>query len=266
MKLKTPFVLGLSLCMLTGICFSAAACDNTDAPPPTPPHTQHVDNNKDGKCDECGETMTTPEPDDNYSVSIEIENASVLSGMRVLFYSKSGTSEVKELNGATSVKADLPDGDYTAYLVGNMPGYTYSPVALSASSKTGKIEVDPVEPVEEPEMDDYTGLPTGKTTKKIYYQILTLLPDGKTIYSCESVQVCTFDESVAGACYDAYVDEKTNFASLNRFKSDWQFFPEAKHQVHFAIEEEWPEGCKFDNEKYILSEKGGFFTVMFETA
>ncbi len=278
MKLKTPLIFGLSLCMTFGICFSAAACDENDTP--NKEHTDHVDKDNDGLCDECGKTLEDDRddptvPEKSYSVTIEVEKASVLNNMSVLFYSKNGTSELKELRGSVGVSADLPDDTYTAYLVGNMPGYTMTPVELTPTSKSGKIKVEPVKPIQVPEEGDFG--PTGNMVDNIYYQVLVLLPDGKTVYfgahpdmpEANSVQICTYSEGGAGMCYNAYVDEKTGLAWHNGDEGDlrdWAFFPKQKHQVHFSIEEEWPEGCKFDDEKYILSEEGGFFTVMFDKA
>ncbi len=286
MKLKTPIVLGLSLCMLTGIAFSAAACGENEEKKNPSAHTEHVDNNNDGKCDECGTEMPKKDnPGDNqgnqdektktYSVTIEGANASILADMSVLFFSKEGTSELKELRGTTSASADLDKGDYMVYLVGDMPGYVQTPVKLSSSTTSGKIKVDPVEPITAPDYDQFGN---STTTTRIYYQLLVLLPDGKTVYFgahpeeplANNVQICTYSEDgVSGSCYSAFIDAETGLAWHNGFdddERDWAMFPESKHQVHFSLPEEWPEGCKFDDEKYILSEKGGFYTVMFDKA
>lgn len=56
----------MAVCVSVTLCFTA--CSNTEEPPA---HTQHVDANNDGKCDECGATMnsqgenpgTDPEPE-----------------------------------------------------------------------------------------------------------------------------------------------------------------------------------------------------------
>lgn len=279
MKLKTPIVLGLSLCMLTGIAFSAAACGENEEKKNPSAHTEHVDNNNDGECDECGTEMPKKDnPGDNqgnqdektktYSVTIEGADATILADMSVLFFSKEGTSELKELRGTTSASADLEKGDYMVYLVGDMPGYTQTPVKLSSSTTSGKIKVDPVKPIPSG-LDEYNN-----PKVSIYYQVLVLLPDGKTVYFGEksltnSVQICTYSEDgIGGGCYSAFVDSETGLAWHNGWdgdERDWAMFSESKHQVHF-MNEECPEGCKFDNEKYILSEKGGFFTVRFDKA
>lgn len=278
MKLKTPIVLGLSLCMLTGVAFSATACGENEEKKNPPTHTEHVDNNNDGKCDECGTEMPKKDnPGDNqgnqdektktYSVTIEGADATILADMSVLFFSQEGTSELKELRGTTSASADLEKGDYMVYLVGDMPGYTQTPVKLSSSTTSGKIKVDPVDPI--PTAPDENGNPQ----VNIYYQLLVLLPDGKTVYfgahtddpEANWVQICVYSEGgIGGVCMEAYFDPETGLVSRNRTGDDWAQFPENKHQVHFMNEEEWPEGCTFDNEKYILSEKGGFFTLRFD--
>lgn len=289
MKLKTPLMLGLSLCMTLGVCFSAAACGD-DTPDPKPTHTEHVDSDKDGKCDKCGKEMESKEPDtgnqnDAYTVTIEAKNTSVLSSMSVLFFSDGGTSELKELKGATSVSAELPAGDYIAYLVGNMPGYTQTPAFLTSSSRSGKIKVDAVETFQTDELEG--GVPTGNKITQMYYQILVLYPDGKTVfkgpnpdaytnddpdnedtlYDSNTLQVCTKDAS--GACYTIGYDEKTNLAwfktpSLDDTR-DWGFFAEAEYEVHISSEYECPEGYSFDNQKYTLPKEGGFFTVQLDS-
>lgn len=292
MKLKTPIVLGLSLCMLTGVAFSATACGETEEEKNTPPtHTEHVDNNNDGKCDECGTEMPkTDNPGDNqgdnqgnqddktttYSVTIEGADATILADMSVLFFSQEGTSELKELRGTTSASADLEKGDYMVYLVGDMPGYVQTPVKLSSSTTSGKIKVDSADPITTPGHDQFGN---STTTTRIYYQLLVLLPDGKTVYFgphpenpiANWIQICTYSEDGIGSnqCTSIYIDSETGLAWHNGFEGDekdWGLYSQSKYQVHFNTPEEWPDGCTFDNEKYILSEKGGFFTIRFDKA
>ena len=50
----------MGVCMLASCCCMAAC--NTDKPEVPPTHTEHVDSNNDGKCDTCGEDMTTDLP------------------------------------------------------------------------------------------------------------------------------------------------------------------------------------------------------------
>lgn len=291
MKLKTPIVLGLSLCMLTGVAFSAAACGETGEEKKNPTtHTEHVDSDKDGKCDDCGAAMpdtSNPggenpggqgnqnEKTKTYSVTVSGADTTILANMSVLFFSKEGSKELKELRGTTSASVELDAGDYTAYLVGDMPGYTQTPVKLTSSAPSGTIKVSSADPIPVPGHDAY-GNP--ETSMKIYYQLLVLLPDGKTVYfgphtdnpDANWVQICTYsgDGVDAAMCYNAYFDSETGLAWHNNdeVELDWETFPQEKHQVHFSTPEEWPEGCTFDNEKYILSEKGGFFTIRFDKA
>lgn len=55
-KLKRLATLAVSICMLATVGFAAACDDDTT-------HTKHVDANNDGKCDVCGEDMSTPDTD-----------------------------------------------------------------------------------------------------------------------------------------------------------------------------------------------------------
>lgn len=60
MKKTKIGVLLLSLILAMAVAFAFVACDNTGD---DPTHTQHVDADGDGKCDECGEDMNTPGTD-----------------------------------------------------------------------------------------------------------------------------------------------------------------------------------------------------------
>ena len=61
--LKKILIFAFALCLVLGLSGMLVACKET--PPEEPAHTEHVDSNNDGKCDECGEKMPDSNKDDD---------------------------------------------------------------------------------------------------------------------------------------------------------------------------------------------------------
>lgn len=222
MKLKKTLVFSLSLCVALGAGMAAVACGETGA------------NNL------------------TYTINIEADEPSALADMKVLFFSDDNSKSVS-LNG-TSASVELPEGNYTAYLTGRLPGYTFTPVKLSKAQTSATLYV------EEAQADEFGRVP---------YQILVLFPGGEQVFkgsdeNGNGVQVCTSagQEGVAYACYDCYFDDMY-MACLG---SNGQFvIPPARYDIHF-LEDNWPEGYTFDENQYTTSEVGGFYSVELKKA
>ena len=60
MKKSAKLLVSLTLTASLALSGILAAC--TDPEKPEDPCTEHVDANGDGVCDNCGETISTPEP------------------------------------------------------------------------------------------------------------------------------------------------------------------------------------------------------------
>ena len=221
MKLKKTLVFSLSLCVALGAGMTAVACGETEAKEVT------------------------------YTINIEADEPSALADMKVLFFSDDNSKSVS-LSG-TSASVELPEGNYTAYLTGNLPGYTYTPVKLSKAQKSATIYV------EEAEEDDFG---------KIAYQFLVLFPGGEQVFKGgdeNGVQICTSadQEGVTYACYDCYFDDM--YMARLSMSNDTFMLPAARYDIHF-LEENWPEGYTFDETKYSTSNVGGFYSVELKKA
>ena len=221
MKLKKTLVFSLSLCVALGAGMAAVACGETAA-----------------------ENIT-------YTINIEADEPSALADMKVLFFSDDNSKSVS-LSG-TSASVELPEGNYTAYLTGRLPGYTYTPVKLSKAQTTATLYV------EEAQSDE---------SGKVAYQFLVLFPGGEQVFKGgdeNDVQVCTSEgqEGVNYACYNCYFDDMY-MARLNMSDGAFMIFA-GRYDIHF-LEENWPEGYTFDETQYKTSNVGGFYSVELQKA
>ena len=82
MKKKTKALIALlsALCLSVGVA-TFASCSKKDDP--NPDHTQHVDVDKDGKCDECGADLTIPNPAVTCVVTFETNGGSAVAQQAV---------------------------------------------------------------------------------------------------------------------------------------------------------------------------------------
>lgn len=222
MNLKKPLVFTLSLCVALGAGMTAVACGEKTV-----------------------ENVT-------YTINVDAE-ASTLADVKVLFYSNDASKTVS-LNG-TSASVELPEGNYTAYLTGRLPGYTFTPVKLSKTQASATLYV------EEAEEDEFGRVP---------YQFLVLYPGGEKVFKGNNeigVQICTSETiqqaGVPYGCYDCYFDEMY-LACLNRQDGQFVLQP-AYYDIHF-LEDNWPEGYTFDETQYTTSNVGGFYSVELKKA
>ena len=260
--MKRTLSLGLALCMAIGVGLTLTACDKNDEP-----HTSHIDNNNDGKCDVCNDPMPSQghtHNDNNkdgicdacgesldglewYNISIG-GSASALSQVDVMFRAADGSVAKKVDLDGTNASVRLAPAEYTVYLVGTLEGYIYAPVKVDSTKRTASINL---------ESADLYG------DGELAYQVLVTYPDGTPYKGHENsnrVQICTADgqEDVSYNCYDLIFNE------YDIATPSFEILPAAIYDVHFAAMA--PEGYTFNNSKYQISAKGGFITVAMEKA
>ncbi len=265
MKLKAIVTPVLAACMAFGVCFTAAACGET-AHQHSGGTWDHDENNHWKICAECGERYEesehhftngvcecgqTEEPaapkTTEYSVSIE--GLTAAGGLNILFYNSTNSKLCSISNMKAS--AELPTGDYVAYITGTLAGYIYTPVKVSAKQPTGIIKAEPATPDENGEVP---------------YQVLYMLSADKIFEGSPTEdigQICT-DESCSNLRFDEF-----HIASLNRSGELFRL-PKGKHQIHMPTGESSAAADLRDYslaaDKYLTQESGGFCSIILDPA
>lgn len=209
--LRKILLAALTLCMTAGIVAVAAACGQ-------------------------------PKNDIDYSVTVQCDDAAILSAVKVQLLKSDGTAaaDAKSPDAAGKAAFTLAPATYTIKLTGDgLDAYTYPETRVTESAPSATVKL------------------TAKQTKDtVTYTLTVQYPDGTPLADW-AVSLCT---SVTGeenqACYPAFTD-KNGVAVLELDPGVYEVHVDNQDQLN---------GYTFDNKAYTMSETDNTKTVKLTAA
>ena len=135
-------ILAILLVLALGVCMAVALTSCTE--PETDPCTTHVDNDSNGKCDNCDEPVE-PQGDGkvDYVVTVKDEDGNAVGGATVVIY-LNGLSErgenVTDAEGKVTFR--LKEGNYSAAVVDAPAEYTFDEEMVALTNNAATITVE----------------------------------------------------------------------------------------------------------------------------